>query len=347
MIYGANGFTGRLIAQEARRRGLAPVLAGRSSHAVRALGQELGLESRTFDLSNPAATERQLADIRVVLHCAGPFSATQQPMLSACIARGVHYLDITGEIPAFEHLHSRANDAAQAGITAVSGVGFDVVPTDGVAALLADALPSATRLRLAFLAGAVSRGTAITALEIIERGGMSRQQGLILREPVATRTWSLEHHGRQYTGASIPWGDVATAYYSTGIPTIETYMALPASAAMALRALYLAAPLLRVPAVRETLRQRASRAKGPTEEQLRRDHSIVWGEVTDAVGQRRTAKLIGPEAYAWTVEAALAAVNRVMTGSVPAGALTPSQAFGKGFVTTLPNTKLILDSDES
>ncbi|WP_027482047.1 saccharopine dehydrogenase NADP-binding domain-containing protein, partial [Deinococcus pimensis] len=123
MIYGATGYTGRLLAREAHARGLRPTLAGRGE-TVRELAAELGLPARVFPLDDPARVRAALADIRVVLHAAGPFSATQAPMLDACLATATHYLDITGEIAAFEHLFARGHDARRAGITAVSGVGF-------------------------------------------------------------------------------------------------------------------------------------------------------------------------------------------------------------------------------
>ena len=101
MVYGANGYTGRLVAAEAVQRGLKPILAGRNAEEISALGNSLGLETRIFDLEADVAS--QLDDLRLVLHCAGPFSRTSMPMLDACLARGVHYLDITGEIDVFEN----------------------------------------------------------------------------------------------------------------------------------------------------------------------------------------------------------------------------------------------------
>lgn len=340
MIYGANGFTGQLIAREAARRGLAPVLAGRSREAVGALAGELGLEDRVFGLDSSAEVARHLEGVSLVLHCAGPFSRTQRPMLDACLATGTHFLDITGEPAALEHLHGRGREAEEAGVVAVSGVGFDVVPTDGVAAHLARALPTATRLRLAFRGGTVSRGTALTMAEGAGEGGLSRQGGLLVREPVAARTWRVEHEGVTFTAVSLPWGDVVTAYYSTGIPTVETYLAAPPLAALVMRGAGLAAPVFRLPAVRRLLERQARRAKGPGETERREGRTVVWGEVTDPAGRRRTAKLALPEGYSFTVESALAAVGRVLAGGVRVGAWTPSQAFGADFATTLPGTEL-------
>ena len=134
MIYGANGYTGELIARDAVRRDLDPVLAGRTATKVEQLASSLGLQARIFDLENATATTRCIEGMGLVLNCAGPFSATAAAMMTVCLAAHVHYLDITGEIGVFEH--SRTLDAAAraAGIVICPGVGFDVIPTDCVAA---------------------------------------------------------------------------------------------------------------------------------------------------------------------------------------------------------------------
>ena len=134
MIYGANGYTGRLIAREAARRGMKPVLAGRNRESVAQLAAELGMTARVFGLGDGAEIERNLDGVDLVLHCAGPFSQTAAPMLEACLARKVHYLDITGEIDVFELCHRADARAREQGIVVLPGSGFDVVPTDCLAA---------------------------------------------------------------------------------------------------------------------------------------------------------------------------------------------------------------------
>ena len=109
LIYGANGYTGELIAREAKKRGLNPILAGRNAAKVAALAQELGLEHRAFDLGSPIEIGSHLGGVALVLHCAGPFSATSAPMIAACIQAKAHYLDITCEISVFEHAQTTRN----------------------------------------------------------------------------------------------------------------------------------------------------------------------------------------------------------------------------------------------
>src|SRR4029077_10265290 len=149
----ANGFTGRLIAERAHERGLRPAVAGRNRGAIEALGARLALEARVFDLSEPDTLDEGLQGARLVLHCAGPYSQTSRPMVEACLRRGVHYLDITGEYAVLEAVLGRDAEARTARVVLLPAVGFDVVPTDCLAAKLHAQLPDATRLELAFSGG--------------------------------------------------------------------------------------------------------------------------------------------------------------------------------------------------
>ncbi|MFB3078859.1 MAG: saccharopine dehydrogenase NADP-binding domain-containing protein [Lysobacterales bacterium] len=227
IIYGANGYTGKLMAREAARRGLHPILAGRNEGAVSALAADLGLESRVFDLDDPQATLRGVEGCKLVLHCAGPFSTTSQPMIEACLAAGVHYLDITGEISVFQNAHLQADQARRTDIVLIPGVGFDVVPSDCLAASLVEALPAAIKLVLAFEAGGgPSPGTAKTTVEGLGMGGRVRRDGELLEVPLAWKSRTIPFAHADRSAVTIPWGDVYTAFVSTGIPDIEVYMAV-------------------------------------------------------------------------------------------------------------------------
>jgi short subunit dehydrogenase-like uncharacterized protein len=245
MIYGATGFTGSLIAREAARRGMGPILAGRSVEAVAALATELGLEHRVFALDSSSAVGDGIRGIHTVLHCAGPFSQTSRPMADACLKCGTHYLDITGEEQVFEALAARDAEARAAKVVLMPGVGFDVVPTDCLAAHLKRRLPTATRLALGFQGGDhMSRGTALTVLESLPHGGLVRENGILKRVPAAWRTRVIDFGNGPVKAITIPWGDVATAFYSTGIPNIEFYMAAPWGTRMLARLSRYFGPLL-------------------------------------------------------------------------------------------------------
>ena len=228
LIYGASGYTGRLAARMAMERDMQPVLAGRNEGKVARVADELQLPYRIFSLENKRETMISLEGVGAVLHCAGPFSATARPMVDACLAGRTHYLDITGEIPVFEDVLARDAEARQGRVLLVPGAGFDVVPTDCLAAMLARRMPDATHLELAIHGlGSTSPGTTKTMIEGLPEGGRERIDGEIRPMPIARLSRRIPFLGGELTGYSIPWGDVSTAYYSTGIPNIVTYMVLP------------------------------------------------------------------------------------------------------------------------
>ena len=344
MIYGANGYTGKLIAQQAQRRGLTPVLGGRGA-AVAALAQELGLLHRVFDLSEPTALRNGLKGIDLVLHCAGPFSATSAPMLEACLDARAHYLDITGEIDVFAHCHAQDAHARQRGIVVLPGAGFDVVPTDCLAAQLARELPNATSLVLAFEAGGgPSPGTAKTSVEGLGNGGRVRIDGRIERVPLAWKTRTFERAGEagieRRTAMTIPWGDVYNAFVSTDIPNIEVYMAASPKTIANVRRLRLLGPLLRTRPVQNLLKHRVEKSvRGPS--QAKRESSVthIWGEVRDASGREMQMQLRTPNGYALTVTASLGIVERLLRSDAPAGYRTPSQLMGADYVLSLPGVQ--------
>ena len=332
MIYGANGYMGELIAREAKARGLHPILAGRNARALSKLGQELGCDTRIFDLRDPAVTMQQLTGVAAVLHCAGPFSVTIRPLLDACLRTGTHYLDITGEIAVFEAIFGRAEEVKQARIIALPGVGFDVVPTDCLAAFLKRQLPDAIHVRLAFASkyGRLSRGTTKTLIGVLGQGYLMRQDSHIIE--VAPRLAQIPFGDQVVSALRISWGDVSTAYYSTGIPTIEVY-AGGSKSVKQIQQLYRLRRLIGRGPVQALLQRIITRTMtGPTETERADDECLLWGEVTNAAGQQVTLQLRTPEGYNVTMDAAVTAVVALLEGDLPPGAYTPSLAFGPEFV---------------
>ena len=337
LLYGATGYTGRLIARGAVARGMRPVLAGRNAAKLLPLAAELGLEHRVFGLQDATVVRRGLRGVDGVAHCAGPFARTAAPMATACVETGTPYLDITGEIDVFESLHALDRRAAAAGITLLPGAGFDVVPTDCVAALLAARLPDATQLDLAFLAGGgPSPGTARTALAGVAEGGRIRAGGEIRVVPMGSRQVRAAFPSGARTVVSVPWGDVSTAYHSTGIPDITTYTAVPAPALAASRA-------LRLGPLRGVVAGAVGRlVRGPGERRLGSARSEVWGRARDAAGNTVTATLSGPNPYRITVDAVLRIVPRL--GELPKGFQTPSRALGADFAGTLEGVTVSMEA---
>jgi short subunit dehydrogenase-like uncharacterized protein len=342
MIYGANGYTGELVARLAAARGLRPVLAGRSALAVGALADELGMERAVVDLADAGGLRSALHDVAVVAHCAGPFARTSAPMVEACLATDTSYLDVTGELPVFRAVLDRDPDARAAGVALVTGAGFDVVPTDCLANLLAGALPGAVALELAFLApGGMSRGTATTGLAMTAEGGRRLVGGSLVATPLGVPSRVVPFPSRPRRVGAVPWGDLVTAHHSTGIGEITVYTSVPIRGRTQRSLAALGQRLLRHAGVRALAAGAIRRRPPGPSEATRRSTSIeVWGEVRDAAGRTRTATLTGPNAYDLTADAVLAAVERVLTGTVRPGAHTPATAFGAEFVTTLDGVQV-------
>src|SRR6478672_7492880 len=230
LIYGANGYTGELITRYAVERGMKPVLAGRNAIAVESLAKKHHLDYRVFSLDEGYRIDSALQNVDAVLHCAGPFSLTSQPMVEACLRNKKHYADITGEIAVFEAMAKLDQKAKEAGIMIMPGVGFDVVPTDCLARHLKDRLSTANYLSLAFYGiGRLSHGTQATMTMNVGQGGAIRKGGKITRVPAAWKTREIDFGDVTKNAVTIPWGDVATAYYSTGILNIEVYTVVPPS----------------------------------------------------------------------------------------------------------------------
>lgn len=333
LLYGATGYTGTLIAEACAARGLAVTLAGRREERLRPLAERLGLPHRVVDLADAARLDRALDGVGFVLHCAGPFSRTSTPMVDACLRTRRHYLDITGEIEVFEACARRDREAKERGVMLLPGVGFDVVPSDCVAAHVKRRLPSATRLELCIApSGSLSHGTAATTIEHLHRGGAVRRGGRIVpsRPGALQQTFDLGG-GRVRPAVSMPWGDVATAWYSTQIPDITVYFALSAAARRVLALAPLAQALLRVRVLRRFL-QSLIPTGGPSAEERVRGKSTIVAEASDDEGHKVVARLRGPEGYVLTVETALLCAERVLAGRAPAGFQTPSLAYGADLV---------------
>ena len=344
LVYGANGYTGELIAREAVRQGLRPVLAARSAVRLAPLAAQLGLASRVFGLDDATALRRGLEGVTVVLHCAGPFSATAAPMISACLAAGAHYLDITGEIDVFELAHARDGEARAAGVLLCPGVGFDVVPTDCVAASLRQSLPDATRLTLGFDSRSrLSRGTATTSVESLGDGCRVRENGEIRRIPLGSRHRRIDFGDGEKLAMAIPWGDVSTAYRTTGIPNIEVYVPVSPKALGRMRWLDRLGWLVCSAPVQALLKRRIrAGAAGPSERERERSPVYVWGEAVNAAGDVRVARITVANGYTVTVAAALAIARHLLRGEpVAAGFTTPARLMGPGFAATLPGSSPI------
>ena len=340
VIYGANGYTGELIAREAKRQGMTPVLAGRSAAKIAALAGELKLPSKTFRLEAPAEIVEALVGFRLVLNCAGPFSKTADAMMRACLAAKAHYLDITGEIDVLENAHRFDADAKAAGVVLCPGAGFDVVPTDCIALMLKKALPEASELGLGFeLSGRkMSAGTAKTIVEGLGKSGKIRRAGRIVDCPLGRGLRRIDFGCGAKLAMPIPWGDVASAFYTTGIPNITVFTPIsPVPLAIA-RVAVAFKPVLQSPRLQNWLIKKIEHVRGPDVSTRDASPSFVWGEAKDAHGRSHAIRIVTLNGYSLTVFSSLALAQHLMSNGCPPGCWTPAGLIGENFILSLPGT---------
>lgn len=343
LLYGANGYTGELIAREAARLGLRPIIAGRAAEQIKALAAQLECPSAVFRLEDHTATLSALEGVAAVLNCAGPFSATAATLMQACMASHAHYFDITGEIDVFERAHSLDGQAQRAGSVLCPGVGFDVVPTDCVAATLKAALPDATHLALGFDgATGMSRGTARTMVESLHAGTRILRDGRIESVPLGELTRRIDFGNGERLGVAVSWGDVSTAYYTTGIANIEVYRAMSEPQLQRLRGMNRWRGLARFKAVQYFMKRAMSpRVSGPSASERSNNPMFVWGEAINARGVRKTARLRTANGYQATVYAALGLVHDTLQSTPAPGFRTPSMLASADYVSQLPGSSPI------
>lgn len=338
LIYGANGYTGRLIVKEAIAKGLRPILSGRNADAINAMAREFSIEPRPVALDSPNLLDQVFDGVAAVIHCAGPFSRTAKVMADACIRTKTHYLDITGEIGVFEMLAARSAEAARNGVMLLPGVGFDVVPSDCLAAHVHRRLTTATSLALGIHFGSSpSRGTATTMIENVGKGGAVRRGGRITRVAAAFEERDIDFGDKVRHCVTIPWGDVSTAFHSTAIPDIEVYMSAPPSQVRGMKMADQYGWLLASAPVQSFIKWRIrSGAAGPSDDRRQASTARLWGEASDANGRRVQSLLTTPEGYTLSALTAVASVQKVMGGVVLPGFQTPSRAFGADFILEIP-----------
>lgn len=334
MIYGANGYSAGIILEELLRRGVKPTLAGRNAEAVKKIADKYGCKYRVFRLDDAYQAAENLAGISTVLNCAGPFIETAPVLMKACLEAGADYLDITGEIPVYKEAWSNNEAARSKGIVILPGVGFDVIPTDCTAKKLAEELPGAVSLKLAFATrkGRISRGTLKTSLGQFGHSSYVRKGDLV---PIETGELSRRINFGDFNSYSIAiqWGDVYNAYYSSGIDDIEVYMAVPGIVSRLLQYRWFYHKLLGSPLVKKALLYLTERfVTGPGEKERSRSLTYIWGRAEDESGSTAEHVYCFPDGYALTAEGASESVIRVFRKEVQPGTQTPSLAFGSSFM---------------
>lgn len=342
MIYGAYGYTGKLIVELAVSKGYKPLIGGRDATLIKALAEKHDLPYVAFSLDDLNKSNEVFGKIDLLLNCAGPFELTMNYTIPACLQNKVHYLDITGEIEVFQWIASLHKEAVNAGIVMLPGTGFDVVPSDCLALFLKKQLPDATHLEMAFQGSnsGLSRGTALSMARRFHKGGAYRKDKKIIPVPAAHETKTIHYGGMDRLSVLIPWGDVFTAFHSTGIPNIKVFTGVPEKTIKAMRTARKFGFLLGTGFVQAILK-RTIRKKitGPSKEQNQTSVTHLWGQVSNGAGNTVTAQVTTPEAYWLTANTALKCAEGILAGKVQPGYSTPAQAFGEDFILEFEGVK--------
>lgn len=335
IVYGSYGYTGRLIVDELKKKSFNIILAGRKREALQEQADKTGYPFEVVDVSNSANLKNLLLKASLVLHCGGPFRFTAQAMADACIETKTHYTDITGEWQVFELLAGYDEAAKKAGIQIMPGTGFDVVPSDCLAVHLKKRLPSATHLQLAFamVPGGMSRGTKKSMTESLGYGGVMRKDNELVPFTLGKDVLELDFGSFTTKTTRIQWGDISTAWRSTGIANIEVFAGASAGSIRGLKISNWLGWLLRNRSVKNFLLKKIDQGSaGPSAKHLQTGKCFLRGTVWDAEGNIRTSLFNGPNAYLLTAKTAVLIAEKIMAGNFNAGYKTPAMQYGADLV---------------
>lgn len=320
LIYGATGYTGKLVAMQARDTHLSFEIAGRNGPQVTALAEQLDVPCRIFALDDPETIIASLAGVTAVLNCAGPFASTARPLMEACIACGVHYLDITAEYKVYALAEAWSERAAAAGVMLLPGVGWDVVPSDCLAMYLAAKVDQPQSLRIALqVANSMSRGSTSSVGEILGVGLLVRAEGTIVAKPDAAPA-RFDFGAGLLDSVPLSFGDLVTAWKSTGIPNIAMFVN-----------------------IKENVMPEGVTAmpEGPSLEERAANRACAVAEVTGIDGAVVRARIDTINGYSYTPLAAVEALRLVATGQFKPGFQTPATVFGAGFAVSIADTRIV------
>lgn len=321
MIYGAAGYTGRMVAQRAAAAGTPLILAGRSAAPLAALATSLDEPHRVFALDDDAAIDRALDDVGVLLNCAGPFARTADALMRACIRHGVHYLDVAAELDGYRLAEALDAEARAAGVMLLSGSGGSVAMLGCLAAHTVARTNNPSSIRVAMhVSGGLSRGSAVSAMEGVSTATLARADGTLVARPAGTiRKFDFGKGAVDCFQVTLP--DLITIWRATGVPRIETFVHVTGDG-------FPQGDLAALP-------------DGPSEQERLANRYQAVAEVTAANGDVVRSLLDTVNGYTFTASAAAEAGRRVLAGETRAGFQTPADLFGSGFAETIADTTII------
>jgi short subunit dehydrogenase-like uncharacterized protein len=340
IVYGSYGYTGSLIVALCKQKQLPVVLAGRNEEKLKQQAEQFSYPYHVVDILDTQALHQLLEKGKVVIHCGGPFGHTALPMAEACLKTKTHYTDITGEYQVFELLANLHERAMQSGVCLIPGTGFDVVPSDCLALQLKNMLPTATHLQLAFVStgGGLSRGTAKTMTMGMGYGSVIRKNGVLQTIPMGAKTLNVNFGLFTANTLNIPWGDIATAFRSTGIANIEVYTGVPASSVRMAKVAHYLRWLLRLRVVKDFMLKKIDRKPaGPSNEKRDKTKTYLWGKAWNE-SKSVEKRMVTPNGYSLTASTSVEIAIRLLKDQ-RSGYMTPAQAFGQDFIYSFDGVK--------
>jgi short subunit dehydrogenase-like uncharacterized protein len=343
VVFGATGYTGRLVTAELRAAGHRPVVVGRDRLKVNALGvAHGGLETAVADAADPGSVRALVGSGDVLVATVGPFTRFGRPALDAAVSAGAHYLDCTGEGDFVQQVFADAGPRAkQAGCALLTGVGFDFVPGNLAGALaLREAGADARRVDVGyFVTGKIgmSSGTRATVILTLAGPNPLLRGGTLVRKPFG-REVQIFHGGGRPRPAALWCGTEAFTLprLTPGLTDVATYVGGPGRVIRPVQAFsYPLAALWRVRLFRRLLdrvAQPALRAsgRGPDPAERTQVGTRVLAVVRDGAGRElASARLEGSDPYTFTGKIMAWIAGHLASGTVAVtGALGPVDAFG-------------------
>ncbi|HEY2380949.1 MAG TPA: saccharopine dehydrogenase NADP-binding domain-containing protein [Terriglobia bacterium] len=332
-IYGATGYSGQLIVRRALARGLRPLIAGRDRQAVEFMASSNDLEWKIARVDEPASLRAMTASAPVLLNAAGPFSTTASALIDACLSTGTHYLDITGEPEVIEQAAAHDDTAARRGVMLMPAVGFEVVASDCLAAHVARRLPGATALKLGFhKSQPSSRGSLKTCIGMNGQGVLVRRRGILARVAAGSLVHQFDYGQGPQMSLAVSLADVSSAYFSTGIPDVETYLCATLPIWSAITANQYWGWLISTPAIQGLIKAQLDwLAPDPSPPERNQGWGALVVEAFDGCGGSARSRLQTGDVYWFTALSAVAIAERCLAGELKPGFHTPSRIYGPDF----------------
>lgn len=338
VVYGATGYTGKLIAAELAAGGQDFILAGRNKVKLDALTAELGVDVPTHAI--PTSDSKGLRDLffgcGAVIACAGPFYLHGEPVLAAAADAGTHYLDTTGEQPFIRKaLDEYGPRAAKNGSAVLSGMGFDYVPGDMLSSLTADGMGPLDEIRIAYVTKfQPTRGTMLSALEMIKGNDLEWRDGSLHPAPqsIGRGNFDFGRAGGERFMTRYPAGEHITVPRHVETRRVETMLSADSVSPAPIARL---APLIARPAgvamrtpMKNLVGRLVNRLPEGADPAARAAATWTVGCEARAGGRTRRGFISGNDVYGITAALLVKGASMAAAGQIKgSGGLAPAQAF--------------------